>query len=147
MPTMISMRQEYRLGNEVEGWRIFPCYWWRNLQIPSHTRLCSMTLECLILLLQKSGFGASMNLPQGVWGLVIESLQLPTQYSQWWKRCQVPDEIWDGACEFVGIKISASRNTYTDYQRQIQRSPHQVCFAFYSSLLIEPPFLLSGSNG
>ena len=80
--------------------------------------------------------------------LVIESLQFfyTRGGSQVCKRCQVPDDVWDGARQIFGLKYPASKYTYTDWVWcQILCSPHQVYIAFYIWIYYHTNFHLIGS--
>lgn len=50
--------------------------------------------------------------------------------SQVLKRCQIPEDVRDEACQSVGTKTSAPKYTDTGWARcQIQCLPRQVCIA------------------
>ena len=79
-----------------------------------------------------------MNLLQGVWVLVIESLQFltPRGGSQVLEIRQIPDVVWDEACEFVRLKKSATNCTYTSFG--VKFKVHHIKYTLHSTLYSSP---------
>ena len=107
-------------------------------------RLLSLPIRCLLSLLQKSYNKAIYeSSPISVLiCLVRETLRFFSHKgcSQVLKRCQISDAVWDGACQIVKLKTSATKFIYTGWVWcQIQCSPSSAIY-----FITHPPLIYLG---